>query len=190
MERELRPIPGFPNYLAGDDGSIWTLKRKGGNDRGAGRIGPPRQLKTHLNGSGYYTVNLDIGGKVYVRQVHRLILETFVGPAPEGYQACHYPDATRTNNRLENLRWDTRSENAKDKYRDRPFVTEKLCKRCGRTKKRTEFYADKRSSDGLKTECKRCHTKTSMATRDALKHRIANRHFMRQRRANNPQYGR
>src|SRR5882672_10110237 len=105
--KDLRLIPGFPCYLAGADGTIWTLKRKGGNDRGAGRLGAPRQLKTHQNGAGYHVVNLDVGGKNQSRLVHRLVLETFRGPPPPGYSGCHYPDTNKSNNRIENLRWDT-----------------------------------------------------------------------------------
>lgn len=36
--------------------------------------------------------------------VHSLVLETFVGPKPEGYDADHI-DSTKTNNRLDNLRY-------------------------------------------------------------------------------------
>ena len=47
--------------------------------------------------------------------VHRLVLEAFVGPCPEGLEACHSPDRDRTNNRLSNLRWGTREDNEADK---------------------------------------------------------------------------
>jgi hypothetical protein len=46
--------------------------------------------------------------------IHRLVLEAFVGPCPNGFEACHN-DGDRQNNRLENLRWDTRSGNHSDK---------------------------------------------------------------------------
>lgn len=41
---------------------------------------------------------------------------TFVGPCPPGMEACHFPDRDPTNNRLENLRWDTKKANAYDQY--------------------------------------------------------------------------
>lgn len=54
-------------------------------------------------------------GKVYgPRAVHLYVLETFVGPRPEGMQACH-GDGDPANNRLSNLRWDTCSNNNLDK---------------------------------------------------------------------------
>lgn len=45
----------------------------------------------------------------------RLVLEAFVGPCPEGMEACHFPDRDPANNQLENLRWDTHQANMVDK---------------------------------------------------------------------------
>lgn len=181
--QELKPIPGFPGYFASTDGTIWTQRRKGGNDRGAGRLlEQPRPLKMSRNPSGYMTVSLDLEGKAYPKRVHRLILETFVGPAPEGYHGCHFPDPDKTNNRLENLRWDTISENAKDRYRVRMRKESKPCTRCHEVKPFKEFYKDKRNTDGLQSECKTCHTQLTLATRDENKKRVANRLYMQRRR--------
>lgn len=49
-----------------------------------------------------------------VKPVHRLVLEAFVGPCPEGMQACHN-NGIRDDNRVENLRWDTPKGNSLDK---------------------------------------------------------------------------
>lgn len=48
------------------------------------------------------------------RYVHRLVLEAFVGPCPPGMETCHN-NGDRFDNRLENLRWDTPSNNGRDK---------------------------------------------------------------------------
>lgn len=45
--------------------------------------------------------------------VHRIVLEAFVGPCPDGMEALHR-DGVPNNNRLTNLRWGTRSENISD----------------------------------------------------------------------------
>lgn len=45
--------------------------------------------------------------------VHRLVLETFVGPCPLGME-CRHLDGNPSNNRLDNLRWGTRLENMQD----------------------------------------------------------------------------
>lgn len=45
--------------------------------------------------------------------VHTLVLNSFVGPAPAGCECCHFDDDP-ANNRLDNLRWDTRAANMQD----------------------------------------------------------------------------
>jgi len=52
-----------------------------------------------------------------LRYVHRLVLEAFVGPCPEGMESLHADDAKR-NNHLANLRWGTRKENVGDRLRN------------------------------------------------------------------------
>lgn len=54
----------------------------------------------------------------------------------------------------------------------------KRCSKCHELKPDTEFYKDKRTKDGLKYQCKKCHTKTTIATRDENKHRRANKEYM------------
>jgi len=48
--------------------------------------------------------------------VHLLVLLAWVGPRPEGYEACH-GDKGRLRNHVDNLRWDTRKANAADRVR-------------------------------------------------------------------------
>lgn len=59
------------------------------------------------------------GGPSKVFRVHRLVLETFVGPPPPGCEADHI-DRDRSNNALSNLRWVTKSENNKNRRDSRP----------------------------------------------------------------------
>lgn len=95
----LKTIPGFSAYCATKDGKIWSRKTK-------------RFLRPSLS-VGYSCVNLYKNSKAHRRQIHRLVLETFVGPCPKGMECCH-KNGIRIDNRLKNLRWDTRSNNAKD----------------------------------------------------------------------------
>jgi hypothetical protein len=61
---------------------------------------------------GYARVSLaTASGRYRTHKVHRLVLEAFVGPCPDGMECLHSPDATRTNNRLDNLRWGTHQDN-------------------------------------------------------------------------------
>lgn len=110
---EYRTIPGFPWYIAGTDGSIWTRRSS------YGRIDESRfvRVKCDLKSTGYVNAILrDEHGKRLCPRVHRLILLTFVGPCPPGMECCHN-DGSRSNNALSNLRWDTRSSNAQDRVR-------------------------------------------------------------------------
>jgi len=95
----LKRIPEFPAYCVTKDGRVWSRKTK-------------RFLRPSLS-EGYSCVNLYKSSKAHRRQIHRLILETFIGSCPEGMECCH-GNGIRTNNRLKNLRWDTRSNNARD----------------------------------------------------------------------------
>jgi hypothetical protein len=56
-------------------------------------------------------------GKNNSRLVHILVLEAFVGPRPDGAYGLHWDDDP-SNNRVENLRWGTPSENMYDKVRN------------------------------------------------------------------------
>ena len=99
-------IPGFPDYFADAEGAIWSAKRNSF-----------RRLKDFIGSHGYKYVNLvKPNGDIEHIGVHRLVLLAFCGPSPTGMEARHL-DGSRTNNRLANLCWGTRLENAHDRYR-------------------------------------------------------------------------
>jgi hypothetical protein len=56
------------------------------------------------------------------RFLHRLVLEAFVGPCPPGCVGCHANDDP-SDNRLENLRWDTHKANSADAVRNGRYRT-------------------------------------------------------------------
>ncbi len=72
-----------------------------------------RVLKAVVGSHGYLVVNIE----EKVRLVHRLMLESFVGPCPAGCESLH-DDDERLNNTFPNLRWGTRSQNVLDSYRN------------------------------------------------------------------------
>lgn len=116
---EYRKIEGHPSYRVGSDGSVWSNRKRYGRQWVTGEW---RRL-TPVHSQGYQSVRLYLGdGRWIQKKLHRLVLEVFVGPCPAGMAACHDPDPCRSNNRLENLRWDTPSENRKDVYRYRRRV--------------------------------------------------------------------
>lgn len=95
---------GFPNARVGDDGTVQTLRKGVWKDRKPGKLN-----------NGYKTVNLRKGGKVHYFLISRLVLMAFVGPCPEGMECCHN-NGDHRDNRLANLRWDTRKANSHDRF--------------------------------------------------------------------------
>jgi hypothetical protein len=81
-----------------------------------GRRWRGRVLTHATQRNGYCQVNLLHNGVQSKRTVHRLVLEAFVGPCPEGMEACHN-DGIRDNNHLSNLRWDTKKSNQADRIK-------------------------------------------------------------------------
>lgn len=72
--------------------------------------GLPQIMKSTPNYAGYHVLTLGVERKQH--RVAVLVLTAFVGPRPSPqHEACHGPDFTKSNNRLRNLRWDTKSAN-------------------------------------------------------------------------------
>lgn len=111
-----KPIPGYEGiYEASSMGRIRSLGRWAG--RGGRRKAKGSVLAVFPKSAGYPRVNLcspNGGRKSHL--VHRVILATFVGPAPRGHEGCH-KDGDRRNCVLGNLRWDTPFNNSQDKRR-------------------------------------------------------------------------
>ena len=106
-----KEIEGFPGYAVDTDGNVWSRK---GNGRGSLK-NQYKKLKPHIC-NGYSNVVLCRNKQPYPKLVHRLVLETFVSSCPDGMECCHN-DGNRKNNKVENLRWDSRTNNHKDAVR-------------------------------------------------------------------------
>lgn len=106
---ERRPIQGFPAYEIDTEGRVWSCLANGTGKAG----GTWHELVPVKDANGRLRVTLFPGRRVC--QLHRLVLETFVGPCPEGMECRHFPDRNPANNRLENLQWGTKKENAADR---------------------------------------------------------------------------
>lgn len=128
MDDTFRPIVGYPGYRVNRRGMIescWSRHAR-----------PSRMTETWQSLSpvrrrwGHQTVNLSRGGKKISRPVHRLDLEAWVGPCPEGLICCHN-NGLPWDNRGENLRWDSYQANADDALR---HGTRAKGSSCGATK--------------------------------------------------------
>ncbi len=75
-----------------------------------------RVLRQRPDLVGYPVVSLSRGGQRKGLHVHVLAMRAFVGDPPDGMECCHW-DGDKANNRIENLRYGTRSDNMRDRKR-------------------------------------------------------------------------
>ena len=108
------PVVGYEGlYEVSDHGRVRSVDRTVQTKSGP-RVYRGRLLRTHLNNTGRENVSLWRAGVGPGRQVSVLVAEAFIGPRPAGHECCHN-DGDELNNRLDNLRWDTKSGNERDK---------------------------------------------------------------------------
>lgn len=111
MKTQYRLLEGYTGYRIGSDGSVWTRKIR----RSGVLTDDWTLMKTRLDHAGRPRLSLinDDGKKMFFN-VCRLVLLAFVGPCPEGLECCHRNGNAR-DNRRRNLRYGTRTSNARDK---------------------------------------------------------------------------
>jgi hypothetical protein len=115
-----RPYPGWEGwYDVSDKGRVRSLDRivtdrNGRRSRQRGIIRTPG-----LGGAGYLTIRFYRPGQQITKNLHEVVLETFVGLCPPGQQARHGPRGPLFNWWPEDLCWGTSAENnGVDKERD------------------------------------------------------------------------
>lgn len=112
-----RPVVGWENdYQISDHGRIRSIDRLINDGKGGLRKMKGRILRGYVSAGGYHQINFFRNARYYPKLIHRLILEAFVGPCPEGMECCHN-DTDKNNNVIGNLRWDTHSANINDTLR-------------------------------------------------------------------------
>lgn len=78
-----------------------------------GNVRGQRIKRPAADTSGHIQAKLTQDGKGRLALVHRLVLEAFTGQCPVGMEGCHN-NGDPADNRLSNLRWDTKSGNQQD----------------------------------------------------------------------------
>lgn len=100
-EETWRPVPGLEDrYEVSTEGRVRSLVRH-------------RVIQGYVGGGGYRVIRVD--GRQ--RRVHHWVLETHVGPRPEGMLALHRNDV-KLDNRVSNLYWGTYRDNGADAVRN------------------------------------------------------------------------
>lgn len=103
MNETWQPVPGMEDRYEVSD---------------LGRVRHTRYLKPWVDRDGYQwiTVRLDKETKRNF-PVHHLVLKAFIGEPEPGQESRHHNDVS-DDNRLENLAWGTRQDNADDRKRN------------------------------------------------------------------------
>lgn len=110
------PVVGYEGYYEVSDlGRVRSVERLVIRGNAPMRV-RERIRRCHTGKDGRMDVVLSRGGVNRTLLVHRLVLAAFVGPQPEEQEGCHW-NGDASDNRLENLRWDTRSGNRLDTIR-------------------------------------------------------------------------
>lgn len=108
-----RVIPGYPRYAIDEYGNVLSIFPR--NVLGKNRPwSDARRIAFIKEKHGYNQVDLSHNGHRKRIFVHTLVLETFIGPRPEGME-CRHLNGCKTNNHIGNLAWGTASENYHDK---------------------------------------------------------------------------
>lgn len=104
MDREeWRVCATYPTMMASEDGRIRHINAE-------------RERAIRYLSSGYGYVNFWHSGKVIARTTHSLVADAFLGPRPSGMEVRHL-NGIRSDNRISNLAYGTKVENAADRDR-------------------------------------------------------------------------
>jgi hypothetical protein len=100
MEEQFKELPEFPGYQIGNKGTI------------LGKKGMPLSLR--INEDGYYRLSLHINLILKTINIHRLLALAWI-PNPNNEPCVDHINRNKQDNRVENLRWVSRSKNSENK---------------------------------------------------------------------------
>lgn|SRR3990167_907247 len=106
-DKEGKPVPfGDYSYLysVNQNGDVWSVRRK-------------KFLRQKTNRSGYKWVRLANNTKVFSITTHRLVALTYL-PLGSEKKEINHKNGIKSDNRVENLEWCSRSENMKHAHKE------------------------------------------------------------------------
>ena len=93
----MKPIKGFPNYFITPNGEVYSNYKKG-------------YLKPRKQKNGYVIVTLRKDELNFNKFIHRLVAQSYIAN-PENKPQVNHINLIKTDNRIENLEWNTNKEN-------------------------------------------------------------------------------
>jgi hypothetical protein len=120
IAEEWRDVVGYEGfYMVSNRGAVKSCERTIQRLNRWGQISPStfkeKHIKPRLHTGGYHYVSLCVNSKPVNHYIHRMVLQAFIGEPAEG-QECRHLNGIHTDNRLENLQWNTHSVNMDDQY--------------------------------------------------------------------------
>lgn len=103
---KIHQVPEFEKYGVDRSGNFYSQMRRGDQSW--------RLVSGSVQRNGYRRIALRRPGKIKYFFMGPLMLTVFRGPRPLGMESCHN-NGKRDDNRIRNLRWDTRKSNHADK---------------------------------------------------------------------------
>lgn len=148
----LTPIPGYEGlYAISESGDVWSNKSH-------------KYLKPGIDKDGYRMVTLYRDTKPKRMRIHRLVLLTYKGEAPEGRPLGLHRDGDVTNNRVSNLRWGDNSENMRDRVTHGTCVNSNVT-HCPRGHEYAPGNTTRNKTSGSRT-CLKCRSEDKARQRE------------------------